>query len=443
MGFSLKEENPNQKKNIIKDEKMKLTTTTKKFLPVFIMIMALLSPAYAKDFAVENASATLLNVTGAGNIFLVPSGGNVGIGTTVISQILTVAGNANITGGVYATNFFGNGSQLTGIISTNVSILYGTNASNTSQVLPARVSTEGNLMFSVQEGTGTGWTRVSGNIYPTTLSDKVGIGTATPSYSLDVAGNANITQTLLVMGVNVTGRQSSDNTTLQNWINGLSTTQSSDNGTLLALLGQKLNLTGGTLSGSLSGTTGTFANGLNVTAGGLIVSAGNVGIGTTGPGAKLSIYGTSASETAGPHLEIKASADAYPLFSMLNWAHDDERMYFDGYYSSGDKSSDAGSTFGIQKYQDVLRLNYGVAAAGSAVTMSPGIVLTSNGNVGIGTTGPGYKLDVNGTLGVTGDFAVNTDKFKVVASSGYTTILGRMLATSTLAGSTAVYGWNA
>ncbi|HIG96719.1 MAG TPA: hypothetical protein HA230_00005, partial [Candidatus Aenigmarchaeota archaeon] len=86
---------------------------------------------------------------------------------------------------------------MTGIGNSNISILYGANASNQSQLMPARVSEEGNLMFSIREGTGTGWDRVSGNIYPSTLTDNVGIGTANPTFKLDVNGVINASGLLI------------------------------------------------------------------------------------------------------------------------------------------------------------------------------------------------------------------------------------------------------
>src|SRR3989338_1998809 len=226
----------------------------KKLLLIAILLFAL--PVYAKDFAIENGTVTLLNVTSAGNIFLVPSGGFVGIGTTVMSQLLTVAGNANITGTLYAGGLFGNAENLTGIGNSNISILYGANASNQSQLMPARVSEEGNLMFSIREGTGTGWDRVSGNIYPSTLTDNVGIGTANPTFKLDVNGVINASGLL---------------------INGSAMTSGS---TSLPAA----NITAGTFGSGLF----TFPSGLNITQGGLLVN-GNVGIGTTAPSQLLHV----------------------------------------------------------------------------------------------------------------------------------------------------------
>src|SRR3990167_6231934 len=242
----------------------------KKLLLIAILLFAL--PVYAKDFAIENGTVTLLNVTSAGNIFLVPSGGFVGIGTTVMSQLLTVAGNANITGTLYAGGLFGNAENLTGIGNSNISILYGANASNQSQLMPARVSEEGNLMFSIREGTGTGWDRVSGNIYPSTLTDNVGIGTANPTFKLDVNGVINASGLL---------------------INGSAMTSGS---TSLPAA----NITAGTFGSGLY----TFPSGLNITQGGLIVAAGSVGIGTTSPGAKMDIN-VDVSTSTGDGLIIK------------------------------------------------------------------------------------------------------------------------------------------
>jgi hypothetical protein len=70
--------------------------------------------------------------------------------------------------------------------------------------------------------------------------------------------------------------------------------------------------------------------------------------------------------------------------------------------------------------------NYGGAGAGRTITANSGAVnidgasgLTVNGNVGIGTTGPGYKLDVAGQVNSLGGF---------IASSGYSGTYGTMLS---------------
>ena len=53
-----------------------------------------------------------------------------------------------------------------------------------------------------------------------------------------------------------------------------------------------------------------------------------------------------------------------------------------------------------------------------------------NNRVGINKTTPAQALDVVGTLGVTGDVAINTNKFNITASTGDTTIAGTLGVTS-------------
>src|SRR3989338_6582779 len=305
----------------------------KKLLLIAILLFAL--PVYAKDFAIENGTVTLLNVTSAGNIFLVPSGGFVGIGTTVMSQLLTVAGNANITGTLYAAGLFGNAENLTGIGNSNISILYGANASNQSQLMPARVSEEGNLMFSIREGTGTGWDRVSGNIYPSTLTDNVGIGTANPTFKLDVNSVINASGLL---------------------INGSAMTSGS---TSLPAA----NITAGTFGSGLF----TFPSGLNITQGGLLVN-GNVGIGTTGPSQKFHIYDVGTT----PRIRIGASSG-----------------YGDGYvsfYSDGASNANDYLSFGANTYDSLVVKHGGNVGIGS---VAPASTLEVNGTVRITPTATG------------------------------------------------------
>lgn len=116
---------------------------------------------------------------------------------------------------------------------------------------------------------------------------------------------------------------------------------------------------------------------------------GNVGIGTTTPTQKLVVYGPTASCPA-----KVGSPDGYLLFGPANtsWCH----FYTDrqGFYFDKGISVDGG---GISSYytQDLkLQTSGGV----TKVT-----ILDAGGNVGIGTTSPGEKLEVNGNLKVNGN----------------------------------------
>ncbi|MEO8434286.1 MAG: hypothetical protein ABI596_05280 [Pyrinomonadaceae bacterium] len=110
----------------------------------------------------------------------------------------------------------------------------------------------------------------------------------------------------------------------------------------------------------------------------IVTNAGNVGIGTTAPGARLHINGAEE----GIRIQGPATGDsnqAYLAFADSAGT----RMGYVGDGSNGDKNVFLSSDLG-----DVV-LN---TAAGRIVTV------TSNGNVGIGTTTPQARLDVRGDV---------------------------------------------
>lgn len=101
-----------------------------------------------------------------------------------------------------------------------------------------------------------------------------------------------------------------------------------------------------------------------------IQRTGNVGIGTTNPGAKLEIQDTTTS----PTLLITADGGNQQL-TIKRYSTPNEQLIF-GFHSSD--------------YGYVQAVEQGVAYR--AFALNP-----DGGNVGIGTTNPGYKLDVNGS----------------------------------------------
>jgi hypothetical protein len=113
-------------------------------------------------------------------------------------------------------------------------------------------------------------------------------------------------------------------------------------------------------------TGGTYEWGKGIT---LVRSSGNVGIGTTMPGAKLHVYDDSNGE-----IRLEGVNKARFLA-----------------YSGGDLWIQSGSSWTSGSTADI-RFS---GMFGSPIHMT---IQGSTGNVGIGTTAPGYRLDIAGAL---------------------------------------------
>jgi len=189
---------------------------------------------------------------------------------------------------------------------------------------------------------------------------------------------------------------------------------------------------GDTMTGPLtmSGTSANIALGSNYLSGdggdeGVFVdSAGNVGIGITGPSGIL-----HTSEATGG----TASKIIFDDYSTTNAAASTIQLRKSASDTKGTKTATAnGEALGAIIFQGVdsgSNFDYGAAIIATqngatstrvptdlklytfqadGTSNNPQLVLHNDGNVGIGTTVPGYKLDVRGTGGFTGTVVVAT-----------------------------------
>jgi len=123
-----------------------------------------------------------------------------------------------------------------------------------------------------------------------------------------------------------------------------------------------------------------------------LTNTGNIGIGTTSPTQKFSIAGTSVSGIAS-QTNISAFVNNAIRIngSVANVSQDAIT------YQSGGGGGGAAIAFGRGGSYDTFMSFYTNSSATSG-SIAEQMRITSSGNVGIGTTTPGNKLDVNGTI---------------------------------------------
>ncbi len=325
--------------------------------------------------------------------------GNVGIGTTAPAELLQVLGGSIRFG----TNTAGRLRHDSGV---NVSIF-----ENMDGAVGLRSSWGGYLIENISDtAVRIGTTSSIPIIFNPggsetvrfTNTGNVGIGTTAPTNKLDVVGiiAAKSSSTNNYFSINPGTTNGPylhfDNASAGDWDifddgGDLRFDSSSSTRFLLTQAGALSSIASLSLSGAISGgTTYSGSGNITSTAGVLTISgtgnssiAGNVGIGTTGPGAKLDILG------AGKLFNMSPTVTTAAFYGMLE---------SDGTHRSiigQDNSAGTG-----------LLLTGGAPYAMEIGTLDPFPVIlatnnaervriTSDGNVGIGTTGPAFALDVN------------------------------------------------
>jgi hypothetical protein len=131
--------------------------------------------------------------------------------------------------------------------------------------------------------------------------------------------------------------------------------------------------------------SGTIINRLSAS-GSSYINGGNVGIGTSAPGSKLEVNGNIAAINSNPLIFLGPSNGSATTanYHSIGYAQSD------GYHVTGSGAGDL--TIGALGGENIV---FGTNTSGIPTTR---MYIKNDGNVGIGTTAPGYKLHVNGTV---------------------------------------------
>jgi len=195
----------------------------------------------------------------------------------------------------------------------------------------------------------------SATLYLDPVNNRVGIGTSSPSQPLHVAGNIFTTGSISVDATTASIYTSSTGVTTFRHITDTS-------GALLSVDGSwpiRFN------------TNGTERLRID--------SSGRVGIGTSSPNYKLDVAGAADSVSIGTSLAYGVAGPVYSAFRFNNSS-------FAGGASEIRNIADGATTVGS-------RLAFFTSQTGTA-TLTERLRINEIGNVGIGTTSPGYALDV-------------------------------------------------
>lgn len=300
------------------------------------------------------------------DVFLITSSGN----------ISTTAGGGTFTiGGGLTLSNFGAGylkTDANGVVSIDTDIIEDTLDSVTDRnAVTTNAITVGGLTVDTD------------TLYVDATNNSVGVGTTSPGYKLEVAGNIGITQssTIAHLSGNGSGTLNINNTTGQ--INFLAN--------------------GSTVTSMWITSSGITLN-ENVDVNYDLIVDGNVGIGTTSPSDKLHIKGNLRVEDGSTTSNFRLQfADENTLDFVIEPSDDTNPNVFR--FRANSQNAAAGLRV-LDRYEsDYISLRHDGAVGvietdsdGGNIYISPqgsvAITATTSGNVGIGTTSPASKLHI-------------------------------------------------
>lgn len=332
-------------------------------------------------------------VSTAGNQFLIRAGGGVGIGTANPAEQLSVAGVVQSTTGGFR--------------------------------FP-----DGSVQTTAATGSGSGWSDAGSVVRLDTSTDSVGIGTATPTQPLDVAGNVHVAETLFTDYVSSnsplelqtagTPRMHIDDVSGNVGIGTVTPSQPLDvygNVHVAETLFASQVSSNSPLQLQTAGTTRMHID--DVT--------GNVGIGTTNPTATLHLatggirypdgtlqtsagVGVASSVVSNTDVVVNADADANGTGDIMLQTHGDDvvRINNAGRVSIGTSSVPANVrerlvVAGPGLTEGGIELDAGTSTGGAAINGMGGggvVIYTYTGAVGAELYTERMRIDANGYVGI-------------------------------------------
>ena len=365
--------------------------------------------ADALDVAGNGWNSLHLRADGTDGLFLQKDTNNVGIGTTSPSTELDVVGTARMdTGITEGIHYVGTGLEHWGDGGTGMSF-------PANDILSLRTASSDRLYINS-----------AGN---------VGIGTTTPGEKLEVAGNilANATNVAINIGstISLTPGGGHPNTGAGTLIVGGKTNGGYNyQPGVITLINQNPNIgagadtgviqfagkddaTSGYVSANIKAFT-TAAAGTGNSGGGIITlgtspgygapierfritTSGNVGIGLTSPSSKLHVSSTTSTSltTVGVQTESGTIGNLVGIGFATSGAAGKYKSAI-GHITTSSNQGVGAMVFCVDGVSDVNPVEIG----------DEKMRISSAGNVGIGTTSPGAKLDVTGTGKFTGQVTI-------------------------------------
>jgi len=319
---------------------------------------------------------------GATVIATILNNGNVGIGTTAPTYKLHVAGNAGFVGttvgNIYVVSAAGYGSTL-----------------NLGDI---NDSDRGNITYTTTDE--MTFTANANEIMRITSTGNVGIGTTAPSQLLQVQKDSNASAEIIIKNATA-GLLAQASLHIESDAGYTGFFKYSTTRTAYKTAGASDSILYNSAGGNITLLNDNASGNINFTAGGAstaqmtILSGGNVGIGTTAPQGKLNVVMSGGVSGATANSDgsglVVDSLTANTGISVLS---------ADALQSNYILGSPANALAGLIRWDNTANLmSVGTNDASAGLRLMSGVYseavrILSTGNVGIGTTGPTQKLDI-------------------------------------------------